>query len=158
MRKLFTVSMLLITFPILSQEVQVVKFDKMENILKGESQKLRIFNFWATWCKPCVIEMPYFEQLAIENKDKVEMNFVSLDYADQVETRVKPFLLKKGINSKVYLIDDLDYNSWIDRVDPLWSGAIPATVFITPSGKKIFYEQEFKKEELEKIVKSLLNK
>jgi len=139
-----------------AQEVEVVQFKTFEEVLNSQGNNLRIYNFWATWCKPCIIEMPYFEQIAKEKGEKVKMNFISLDYADQVESKVKPFLTKKNIKSKVMLIDNLDYNSWIDRVDPRWSGAIPATVFITPSGKKVFYEKEFNKEELENLIESLL--
>ena len=113
--------------------------------------------FWATWCKPCIIEMPYFEEMAQENNADVEMVFVSLDYADKVDSKVKPFLTKKKIQSPVYLIDDLDYNKWIEKVDPRWSGAIPATVFVSPAGKRYFYEKEFEKEELNNLVKTLLN-
>jgi thiol-disulfide isomerase/thioredoxin len=157
MMRIIILVLLLFCQPALSQEVEVVQFERIEKILKEDNPKLRIYNFWATWCRSCIIEMPYFEEIAKSKRDKVEMNFISLDYADQVESTVKPFLKRKAITSRVYLIDNLDYNSWIDKVDPRWSGALPATVFITPSGKKIFYEKEFKKEELENIVESLLN-
>jgi len=157
MRHLVIILLLAAAFPAVAQEVKVVKFDQMEEVMKTESSKLKVYNFWATWCKPCIIEMPYFEEMANDNKDKVQMYFVSLDYADQVDSKVKPFLAKKEIKSQVYLIDDLDYNSWIDKVDPRWTGAIPATVFVKPDGEKIFYEKEFKKEELKEIVKTLLN-
>lgn len=157
MRTLILVFLLFISVDLLAQNVEVVKFDQVEKVMKAKSNKLRIFNFWATWCKPCIIEMPFFEEIAESNKNKIELNFMSVDYADQVESKVKPFLNKKNIKSRVMVIDDLDYNSWIDRVDPRWSGAIPATVFITPSGKKVFFEKEFKKEELKNLIDSLLN-
>lgn len=143
--------------PSSAQEVKVVPFEKMEQIMQTESNKLRVYNFWATWCRPCIIEMPYFEEMANANKENVEMIFVSLDYADEVETKVEPFLKKKNIKSPVFLVDNIDYNSWIDKVDPRWSGALPATVFVTPQGKKYFYEKEFKKEELKELVNKLIN-
>lgn len=157
MKYLLLTGLMGLTWSVYSQDIEVVKFDKIEKILEKKSSSLQIYNFWATWCKPCIVEMPYFEELSQSRKDKIEMNFISLDYADNVESKVKPFLAKKNIKSNVYLLDDIDYNAWIDKVDPRWSGAIPATVFITPSGKKIFYEKEFKKEELEKLIESLLN-
>ena len=157
MRYLVIILFYVFASPSKAQEVKVVKFDQMDEVMKKENEKLKVYNFWATWCKPCIIEMPYFEEMANENKETVQMNFISLDYADQVDSKVKPFLEKKEIKSLVYLIDDLDYNSWIDRVDPRWTGAIPATIFVKPDGEKIFYEKEFKKEELKEIVKNLLN-
>jgi len=157
MRMSIIILLISINAAALAQDVEVVKFDKVQKVMQEKNNKLRIYNFWATWCKPCIIEMPYFEEIAEAHADKIELNFMSVDYADQVDSKVKPFLKKKNIKSRVMIIDDLDYNSWIDKVDPRWSGAIPATVFITPEGKKLFYEKEFKKEELQKLIDSLLN-
>jgi len=157
MKNILATFLILTSLVVKAQDVEVVKFDKVEKALHKKSDKLRIYNFWATWCKPCILEMPFFEEIAESKKDRVELNFMSVDYADQVESKVKPFLRKKNIKSRVMVIDDLDYNSWIDKVDPQWSGAIPATVIITPDGRRLFYEKEFKKEELQKLIDSLLN-
>ena len=117
-------------FICLSQEVEVIKFDDLEKIISEKPAKIKILNFWATWCKPCIIEMPYFEEAAGKFEQDIELIFVSLDFAENVEKKVKPFLIKRNIHSRVMLLDDTDYNSWIDRVNPSWSGAIPATLII----------------------------
>ena len=142
----------------LSQEVEVMKFDDLEKIMNEKHAKVKILNFWATFCRPCVVEMPFFEEAAIKFEKDIDLIFVSLDFAENVENKVKPFLTKKNIHSRVILLDDIDYNSWIDKVSPSWSGAIPATLIIDKTGEKFFFEQIFEKEELESLINKFVNK
>ncbi len=132
------------------------KFDDFEHHLHVEDEKLYVINFWATWCKPCVKELPYFEEIQANYKDKnVEVVLVSLDDIRKLESKVIPFIEKNNLQSSLILLDDADYNSWIDKVSPEWSGAIPVTLFYNKK-KREFYEQEFDYQQLENIVKSFL--
>lgn len=137
-----------------SQEVKVYPtYDEFEELLQIDDGKIYVVNFWATWCKPCVQELPYFEKLhRSSEEDNIEVILVTLDFGKDLEKRVLPFLKKGGYTSKVVLLDDGKPNKWIDRVDPSWSGAIPATVFYQ-GNKKVFMEQEFHSlEELQKVI------
>ncbi len=128
-----------------------MKFPEFKNsYLQGESDTLYVINFWATWCKPCIEEMPYFLEAEKEfSAKKFKLVLASLDFSSNLEKRVIPFLKKKGIESEVILIDDIDYDSWIDQVSDKWSGAIPATLFLNhQKGINSFKEGEFDKESL----------
>ena len=115
-----------------------------------------IINFWATWCKPCIKELPAFEKIASEYADKkVKVLLVSLDFPEKIENQVIPFIKKNNIKSEVILLDDADANSWIPKVSPDWSGAIPATV-IYKNDRRKFYEQSFTFEALETEIKTFL--
>lgn len=142
-----------------SIHVQVYEtFDAFEkDILLVESESIYVVNFWATWCVPCVKELPYFLELEQQYSDEeLKLVLVSLDYKERLENKVYPFLKEKNITSKVVLLNDGKANKWIDRVDPTWSGAIPITLFIK-DGKRWFYEQEFHStDELIQIIKPLL--
>ncbi len=143
------------TLPSIGQELKVVKFDTIKEILENDTDKIRVVNFWATWCAPCVKELPNFE--AVNQKySNVEVILVNLDFVEGLD-KVKHFVAKKELKSKVILLDEIDYNTWIDQVSPEWSGAIPATVIISPhaAGKK-FLEGELTASELEKEIQRFL--
>jgi thiol-disulfide isomerase/thioredoxin len=100
-------------------------------------------NFWATWCKPCIEELPYLEQLHQDKfDDPVNVILVSLDFINQLEEKLIPFIQEFKLRSTVVVLDDPDANSWIDKVDPTWSGAIPAT-FIYQRDKRMFFPDSF---------------
>ena len=134
-----------------SQEIEVIDVSQMEAIIHEETGKTKIINFWATWCKPCVEEIPYFESLNNNPEfQDFEIILVSLDFVEQLDSKVKTFIEKKGLTLTIKLLDDTDYNSWFDKIDPTWSGAIPATLVVnTRSGKRKFYEKQFTEQELE---------
>ena len=126
-------------------------------LLKVESDTTMVINFWATWCSPCVKEIEYFEELHRERSEiETRVILVSLDFPNQAERRLTPFLNEKGISAQVVLMTDMNYNDWIDQVDPSWSGAIPATIIFNRN-KKVFLEQELSKEELFTHVKQISN-
>ncbi len=133
-------------------------FSKLEHRFQTESDSVFIINFWATWCKPCVAELPYFFELEEKYKNKkVGFLYVSLDFKKQIDKKLKPFLEKREIKSEVVALTDPDSNTWIDKVSPEWSGAIPAS-FIFSKNKKGFYEKSFEStEELEELLKTYLN-
>ena len=134
-------------------EVRIISFSDFEAMMSAQSDQLRVYNFWATWCGPCVKEMPYFEKVANENSG-VELVFISLDDGRKPE-RVDAFIQKRGIGSPVYLLDDVNYNEWIDKVATSWSGAIPATLFISSDGVRHFHEGEIEEHELNELITQL---
>lgn len=144
-----------------AQDIAVyTKYEDFEReILTIEDDKIYVVNLWATWCGPCVKELPYFEALRKKYLDKnIEMVLVSIDWETNLERKVKPFVKKKGLTSRVVLFDDPKANDWIDKIDPSWSGAIPITLFLDKN-KKQFYEKEYHSmEELEKDLLEFMNK
>ena len=132
-------------------------FDDLAYIFKQQNDTTYIINFWATWCKPCVEELPYFEQLTNTYQDqKVKVILVSLDFKKQLEKKLLPFIKKHQLQSEVLVLLDTNENEWVDKVDPSWSGAIPVTL-VYKNKKRAFYEESFEDfVALEKIVKPFL--
>lgn len=141
-----------------SQRLEIIKFNGLEEIMTRKTDKVEVINFWATWCAPCIKELPYFEELNMSQGDNYQVTLVSLDFADEFEKKVKSFVEKRGLQSDIVLLDEIDYNAWIDKVDPSWSGAIPATLIIDHnSGKRKFVEKELEEGELQELINSVIN-
>ncbi|WP_236675999.1 TlpA family protein disulfide reductase [Chryseolinea lacunae] len=132
-------------------QTQVIKIDKLEALINAPSDKVQIINFWATWCAPCVKELPLLEKLNADNAD-VNVTLINLDFADKLE-KVNAFVARKNMKATVLLLDEIDYNSWIDKVDKGWGGAIPATLIINPkNGHRKFLDKELHDGDLEKLI------
>jgi thiol-disulfide isomerase/thioredoxin len=131
-------------------EIDLLNYQTLEPLLNKTDDITYIINFWATWCKPCVEELPYIEQIYSDYRSKnVEVILVSLDFPDHVESRVIPFIKENNIKAKVVMMIDPDQNYWIPKINKEWSGAIPATLIYNKTKRK-FYEQSFTYELLQK--------
>ncbi|MDO7173914.1 TlpA disulfide reductase family protein [Mariniflexile sp. AS56] len=139
-----------------SIDLEVYDFAGFKKFLHKKDDKIYVINFWATWCAPCIKELPHFEKLNAEYANKnVEVLLVSLDFPHLYESKLKPFIKDKKLKSKVIALDDVDMNTWIPKIDASWSGSIPATIIYKNDERK-FFEQSFTFEELETEVKQFL--
>ncbi len=132
-------------------------FEELAPLFEQQNDTTYVINFWATWCKPCVEELPYFEQL--HNRyggQKVKVVLVSLDFENQIEKKLLPFLAKHQLQSEVRVLVDGDANGWIPKIDESWSGAIPATLFYR-NAERQFEERQFDDfDDLNNIVKTFI--
>ncbi len=137
--------------------VRYARFEALAPLLEADNDTVYVINFWATWCKPCVAEMPYFEQLVADFADRpVRVVLVSLDFPDQIESKLIPFVRQRRLRAEVAVLLDERFNEWIPRVDASWGGAIPAT-HLHRGGEKVFHPRAFRSyDELRELVSGLL--
>ena len=122
-------------------QLDILDFNGLEPYLTRTDEKTYVVNFWATWCAPCVKELPHFEELNANYKDEnVEVLLVSLDFPQQYEKNLKPFIKKHDLQSKILVLDDIDMNTWILKVNENWDGAIPITIIYNKNKRK-FYDR-----------------
>lgn len=153
-------NVLLISFlflPFLGKTQSVSKVYKIDELVGriNNSDTTYVINFWATWCKPCVAELPSFDSLSkISN---VKILLVSLDFKEDLEKKVNPFLKSHNIKMECALLDEINGNDFIDKIDKRWTGAIPATL-IKNKDHRIFIEKKMHLAELQKHLANLERK
>lgn len=156
--KIFSLIAILGFSKINAQEVKVIKYEELFQMVNQPTDQLIAVNFWATWCGPCVEEMPHFVEVSEQYKENPNFKilFVSMDRVKQLE-KVKQFMNDYKINAEVVLLDDNKrMNEWIPAIDKSWSGNIPVTVFYQNGEKVHFVGQDMSKNELEQNVKTFI--
>ncbi|UFH54102.1 TlpA disulfide reductase family protein [Spirosoma sp. KNUC1025] len=145
---------LLAGVPARSQSVSIVKVDRLQQLINRPNDTLYVVNFWATWCAPCVKELPQFEALRHRYATKkLNVLLVSLDDKKTLDTKVSPFIRTRKIKSKVVLLDESDLNTWVDKVAPEWSGALPMTLILSQKRNvRQFIGKPVKEGELDSII------
>lgn len=145
-----------ILFNAFSQEVKPIDLKQFETLLNRQKDTIYVYNFFATWCKPCVKEIPHFVKFANDSAStKVKVVFINLDQLENLEDIVNPFVSKKKITQNIYLLSNSNYTLWMPRVDRRWGGSIPATLVINGrNNKRGFIEGEISYKELSSLVNS----
>ncbi len=141
-----------------SQEVLIVDFEGFKPHLEKNNDTTYVINFWATWCIPCIKELPEFEKINQKfRNNKFKMLLVSLDFKPQIDSKLLPFIKKNDIKSEVILLSDPNSNEWINKVNNDWTGSIPATV-IYNNDYYYFREGSMTFDELNEIITKNLKK
>jgi thiol-disulfide isomerase/thioredoxin len=141
-----------------AQKVEYLKVPDLERILKNPDNKLFVINLWATWCAPCVKELPDFQKVAQDySSSKVKFIMVSLDFPSEIDKQLLPFLKKNNISLDVAVMTDTDYDSWIRKVDKDWQGNIPSTLLFNNTRKtRYFHSGELSESELRSLITKYL--
>lgn len=138
-------------------QIKVYDFEEFEPLLHQDNDTTYVINFWATWCIPCIRELPAFEKVNTEYRNQnFKMILVSLDFGQGVIKRVDDFGTQHQLSAKIIILDDPDSNAWIPKIDSEWSGAIPATIIYRNDDWQ-FYGHSFTYEELKNEIEKFLN-
>jgi thiol-disulfide isomerase/thioredoxin len=151
------ITTLLIGSFIFSQEIKKVKIGELEKII-AETKAPLIINFWATWCKPCIEELPYFmQEYNNHKKDSLQLLLVSLDFKEEFPGTVSSFAKKRKITAPILWLDETNADIFCPKIDSSWSGAIPASLFINSrTGYRSFYQEQISQEQLKKEITAIL--
>jgi len=136
-----------------AQKASLIKLDNLSREIETSRDQIQVYNFWATWCAPCVKELPFFEKVNADVKE-VRVTLVSMDMdLDPNPEKVYKFIARKNIRSRVVILDEKDPNAWINKIDGEWNGALPATLVVNnKTGERRFVQKGLQEGELEKLI------
>ena len=154
---IFIIIFLFLAAGINAQEVKAIKVTELAKTIK-ESKTPLIVNFWATFCVPCIQEIPYFQQLAQQYKSKnVSLIFVSLDLKKAYPTEVNEMTKKLKLVFPVVWLDETNADYFCPKIDTSWTGGMPSSLFVNnATAYHKFYEEQLSKEKLEREIQAML--
>ena len=159
MKKLFLAVILFFLFSqLMGQTIPKWKMRVLADYIKTSKTPL-IVSFWATYCVPCIKEIPYFQELAKKYEEKgVRLLLVSLDFKESYPEKIKKFSAKMRFSAPIVWLDETNADYFCPQIDSKWSGAMPATLLINNlTGYRTFFEEEISKVKLEAEIKKMLS-
>lgn len=142
-------------FSVSAQNIPEIKSDELLNRINNGGDTTFVVNFWATWCAPCVKELPLFEEINTKYADQnIKVLLVSVDFKKDVQNKLKTFIDKRLLKSEVLYLDENDPNEWIPKFTDQWEGVIPATLLFNSSKSiNVFKSSAFEDKELLEFLK-----
>ena len=159
-RKYLLTAFLLCSFFANAQSIPSWKITDVVNYYSKKTDSVYVINFWATFCKPCIAEIPYLQRITKQYEDeKVKLLLVSLDLAAYYPARIAKFAKTNNFTANITWLNETDADYFCTIIDKKWSGSIPATLFVNSrSGYKKFFEQELSAAEFELELKKAIGK
>jgi peroxiredoxin len=120
-----------------------VKLDEIDDagvakLVKNDTKKLLVINVWATWCGPCVTELPEFVTMnRMYRRRQFQLVTLSLDDPAKKEAALK-VLQEKNVAVTNYIVKTKDRDKFVDLLDKKWTGPLPHTLVIAPGGKVLY--------------------
>ncbi len=139
-----------------AQTIPKMSIDALNKMLDTVSVPI-VVNFWATWCGPCVREIPWFEKgvAAFKNK-QVKLLLVSVDFPDEFPNGIRDFMKRKSVKSDVIWLNESDAAVFGPKIDKGFDGSIPVTLMINNKSKyRQFYKQQLTEPQLELALRKL---
>lgn len=137
-------------------DVKIISIEELKELIKNRDGKPLLINVWATWCAPCREEFPDLVKIANEYFDQIDVVGISVDFPEEIDSKIIPFLKKQNADFKNYIIKVIEPEDFINLLNKNWSGAIPATFIYNGIGNQVRYligKQSF--EEFKKVIESL---
>ena len=140
-----------------AQKLPSWKIDQLEEYIKKSDGPV-IVNFWATYCVPCIEEIPYFIELTKKyKKDGVQLLLVSMDFEELYPDKISAFAKKRKFDAPIVWLNETNADYFCPKIDEKWSGVMPATLFVNhKTGFRTFYEEQIPKDKLENEIKAMI--
>lgn len=159
MKRIFLTSCLLLVTSLLLAQVKKIKITDLEAHIQNSDHPL-VISFWATWCAPCVEEIPWLQEgVAKFAGQQVELVLVSLDFPRDYPKGIEAFIKKKNFKATFYWLDETNADYFCPKIHPRWEGGIPATLFVNKeTGYRRFFDRALTDRQVEPEIRAALKK
>jgi thiol-disulfide isomerase/thioredoxin len=149
MKKVIVLVALIVSVVSIDAGAQAGSMTSIKKVTAKEVKKMidnstgpMIVNFWATWCGPCIREIPWFDSIMTKKNSPVKLVLVSVDFKSEY-SKLAAFVKKHGYKGEVLYLDETDADKYTATIEPKWKGAIPASIFVNNATKyyQVFTEQ-----------------
>jgi thiol-disulfide isomerase/thioredoxin len=157
-KALFILSLITLSIAAQSQSIKKWKITEVEKFIENSKDSVLVINFWATFCKPCVAEIPSFIKVTDAYKDKgVKLLLVSLDLPAFYPAKIETFAKAHNFTPQIVWLNETNADYFCPKIDPKWSGSIPSTLIVNKkTGYRKFFEEEMTEEKFETELKNAL--
>ena len=140
-----------------AQQVKRININELQAYIQ-KSEKPLVVNFWATFCKPCMEEIPYFQHtIRSQYKGEIELLLVSLDVRADYPQKISSIAAQKNISAHIAWLNETDADYFCPKIDQKWLGAIPCTLMVNNKKKyRKFYDDQLSPVQLDKELKALV--
>jgi len=158
MKTFFVVTFLLFAVFGNSQDIKSIKITDLEKTIE-ESKTPLIVNFWATFCVPCLEEIPYFQEITQQHKNEnVSIVFVSLDMKEAYPAKVNEIAKRLKLDYPVVWLNETNADYFCPKIDTSWTGGMPSSLFVNNvTGYHKFFERPLSKDELQKEIQVMIS-
>lgn len=140
------------------KDINIIPISKieLENLINEREGKNLLINIWATWCIPCREEFPDLVKIYKNYKNELDVIAISVDYAEEIDSKIKPFLDENMVQFPVYISGFAKDEELIQFINEKWNGALPGTFVFDKNGLQIkFFEGKQSYESFSSIIDSL---
>ncbi|MGB5008202.1 MAG: redoxin domain-containing protein [Ferruginibacter sp.] len=157
-RLIFIFTLMVFVMVVSAQDIPKWKIEDVVRSYSAKNDTVYVVNFWATFCKPCIEEIPHFLRLAEKYKSqKVKLLLVSLDLPAYYPAKIASFAKKNNYNTNIVWLNETNADHFCPMIDQKWSGAIPSTIIVNNSnGYRKFKEEEMSAVELERSLQEAI--
>jgi thiol-disulfide isomerase/thioredoxin len=157
MKTIFIVAFFFLAAGIRAQQVRSIKVTDLQKTIK-ESKGPLIVNFWATFCVPCIQEIPYFQEMTEKYKAKgVSLLLVSLDLKEAYPSKIISTAGKLNFTAPIVWLNETNADYFCPKIDTSWTGGMPSSLFVNnATGYHKFFEDQLSRERLEKEIQAML--
>src|SRR5690606_7544061 len=140
-------------FRLQAQEIKEVSIMELDSVIRETSGPV-VVNFWATWCAPCLEEIPYMQRLTAVKG--VAFYLVNLDNRRNFDDKLKDFVKSRDFKAVHFWLNETNADYFCPIVDEGWSGSFPASLFIHREKQiRIFREEKIEEKDLEELLNSI---